>query len=90
MLASDENKNKALRVYVEAGGCSGMQYGMVFDEKRADDVVTDYNGVSLGGRSVQRQLLAGFGSRFQRRIDRRWIQNIQSKCPTELWLRQVV
>jgi iron-sulfur cluster assembly protein len=32
---------------VEAGGCSGMQYGMVFDEKRDDDLVADFNGVAV-------------------------------------------
>ena len=31
-----ENSGKGLRVYVEAGGCSGLQYGMTFDEKRPD------------------------------------------------------
>lgn len=39
--------NKGLRVFVEAGGCSGMQYGMVFDEKRPDDIITDLFGVSV-------------------------------------------
>jgi iron-sulfur cluster assembly protein/iron-sulfur cluster insertion protein len=38
---------KALRVYIEAGGCSGMQYGMVFDEKRPDDLVNEFYGVSV-------------------------------------------
>lgn len=42
-----ENAGKNLRVYVEAGGCSGMQYGMVFDEQRADDIATDAHGVSV-------------------------------------------
>ncbi len=42
-----ESAGKALRVYVEGGGCSGMQYGMVFDEKRADDTVTELHGVSV-------------------------------------------
>lgn len=42
-----ENAGKSLRVYVEGGGCSGMQYGMVFDEKRADDVATELHGVSV-------------------------------------------
>lgn len=42
-----ESVGKALRVYVEGGGCSGMQYGMVFDEKRPDDSVTELHGVSV-------------------------------------------
>ncbi len=42
-----ENAGKHLRVYVEQGGCSGMQYGMVFDEKRADDLIVDMHGVCV-------------------------------------------
>ncbi len=42
-----ENAGKGLRVYVEGGGCSGMQYGMVFDQKRADDLATELHGVSV-------------------------------------------
>ena len=48
LLASEkENAGKGLRVFVEAGGCSGMQYGMVFDEKRADDVTAEFGGVPV-------------------------------------------
>lgn len=48
MLAEDqENAGKNLRVFVEAGGCSGMQYGMVFDEKRDDDLLTEFHGVGV-------------------------------------------
>ncbi len=32
-----ENTDKTLRVFVEEGGCNGLQYCMVFDEKRDDD-----------------------------------------------------
>lgn len=39
LLTLPENAGKHFRVYVEQGGCSGMQYGMVFDEKREGDVV---------------------------------------------------
>lgn len=47
-LAEDaDNAGKFLRVYVERGGCSGMQYGMVFDEKRPDDLVAEQHGVSV-------------------------------------------
>ena len=38
---------KGLRVYVEGGGCSGLQYGMVFDEKRDDDLTIEYHGVGV-------------------------------------------
>lgn len=46
MLAQPENAGKILRVYVEQGGCSGMQYSMVFDEKRPDDFFVEMHGVS--------------------------------------------
>jgi iron-sulfur cluster assembly accessory protein len=47
LLDKAENAGKTLRVYVEQGGCSGMQYSMTFDEKRPDDLVTELNGVSV-------------------------------------------
>jgi iron-sulfur cluster assembly protein len=48
MVSSEkENAGKVLRVYVESGGCSGLQYGMVFDEKRADDLVASFHDVSV-------------------------------------------
>jgi iron-sulfur cluster assembly accessory protein len=47
LLAQPENAGKNLRVYVEQGGCSGMQYGMVFDERRDGDLTSDMHGVSV-------------------------------------------
>src|SRR5436190_8180046 len=47
MLTQPENAGKNLRVYVEGGGCSGLQYGMVFDEKRPDDVTAEFFGASV-------------------------------------------
>src|SRR5438093_3045560 len=48
LLTNDsENAGKALRVFVEAGGCSGMQYGMVFDEKRDADLASELQGVPV-------------------------------------------
>jgi iron-sulfur cluster assembly protein/iron-sulfur cluster insertion protein len=38
---------KRLRVFVESGGCSGFQYGMSFDEPKADDVQFESAGVSV-------------------------------------------
>lgn len=45
MLTLPDNAGKSLRVYVEKGGCSGMQYGLVFDEKRDGDHIVDQDGV---------------------------------------------
>ena len=47
LLKEQNAQGKALRVYVEAGGCSGMEYGMAFDEKKADDAVVQQDGVEV-------------------------------------------
>jgi iron-sulfur cluster assembly accessory protein len=47
LLAKPENAGKTLRIFVEQGGCSGMQYGMVFDEKRDGDRVAEQHGVTI-------------------------------------------
>ena len=38
---------KQLRVLVESGGCSGFQYGMSFDEAKADDATLESEGVRM-------------------------------------------
>jgi iron-sulfur cluster assembly accessory protein len=47
LLVSPENAGKSFRVYVEQGGCSGMQYGMVFDEQRDGDIIGEQDGVRV-------------------------------------------
>ena len=42
-----ENSTKTLRLFVEEGGCSGLQYGMVFDEKRDDDHALEFFGETV-------------------------------------------
>ena len=54
-----ENADKFLRIYVEGGGCSGMQYGMVFDEKRDDDLVAMLHGVTVLVDPVSSDYLRG-------------------------------
>ena len=36
-----------LRVLMETGGCSGFQYGMSFDEPKADDARFESEGVQI-------------------------------------------
>src|SRR5580704_14061324 len=59
LLALPENAGKNFRVYVEQGGCSGMQYGMVFDEKRDGDLVAVENGVTVLVDPVSANYLRG-------------------------------
>lgn len=48
LLAKEENPQLALRVFVSGGGCSGMQYGMAFDDlRRAEDIVVEQDGVQI-------------------------------------------
>jgi iron-sulfur cluster assembly protein/iron-sulfur cluster insertion protein len=47
LLALPENAGKHFRVFVEQGGCSGMQYGMVFDEKRDGDLSAEQHCVEV-------------------------------------------
>jgi iron-sulfur cluster assembly accessory protein len=59
LLAKPENAGKAFRVFVEEGGCSGMQYSMVFDEKRSDDVAGEMHGIPVVVDSFSAQYLRG-------------------------------
>jgi iron-sulfur cluster assembly accessory protein len=54
-----EYQGKTLRVYVERGGCSGLQYGLVFDEERADDLCSEYFGVKVLVDPFSANYLAG-------------------------------
>ena len=38
---------KGLRVQIAKGGCSGLQYEMALDDKRADDAVLQEDGVQF-------------------------------------------
>ena len=60
LLAGDpENAGKYLRIYVEGGGCSGMEYGLVLDEKREGDVTADFDGASVVVDAVSADYLRG-------------------------------
>ena len=47
LAADPAGAGKGLRLYVEQGGCSGLQYGMTFDEKRGGDLAATFFGVSV-------------------------------------------
>lgn len=48
VIAEENNPKLKLRVFVQGGGCSGMQYGFTLDEEQAeDDWDIESNGVSV-------------------------------------------
>jgi len=59
ILTKPENAGKHFRVFVEQGGCSGMQYGMVFDEQRDGDHASSPEGVTVLVDAVSADFLRG-------------------------------
>ena len=59
LLTKPENAGKSLRIFVEQGGCSGLQYSMVFDEKRDGDWVSEQHGVTVLVDPLSAQYLRG-------------------------------
>jgi len=47
-LSQERNAaDKRLRVFVESGGCSGLQYGISFDELKTGDTTFESEGLQL-------------------------------------------
>lgn len=50
LLAEEQKHDAALRVFVQGGGCSGFQYGLMIDEgegQAGTDTTIESNGVRL-------------------------------------------
>ncbi len=50
---------KSLRVFLEAGGCSGYQYAFTYDNKKEDDHSYHFDGVDLLIDTKSAELLKG-------------------------------
>jgi iron-sulfur cluster assembly accessory protein len=60
MIQADGRSGVRLRIYVEGGGCSGMQYGLQFDEElREDDERFDCGGFQVVVDRMSLPFLAG-------------------------------
>jgi iron-sulfur cluster insertion protein len=60
LLEEENNPNLKLRVFVQGGGCSGMQYGFTFDEdENEDDFVIEQNSIKVLVDSMSMQYLMG-------------------------------
>ena len=47
MTENPEYRDKGLRIFVETGGCAGMQYGMEFDDAKQGDRRIEQDGVEV-------------------------------------------
>ena len=60
LLIDEQNPNLKLRVFVQGGGCSGMEYGFTFDEEQNDDDFTfEQNNVKVLVDAMSIQYLSG-------------------------------
>lgn len=48
LMEREGNPEQALRLYVAGGGCSGLNYGMAFDETpESDDQIVEEHGIKI-------------------------------------------
>ena len=62
LLAEDSKEQAGLRVFVQGGGCSGFQYGLMIEEGKGDadsDRVFESNGVTLFVDPISVRYLTG-------------------------------
>lgn len=60
LLNEEDTPDLKLRIFVQGGGCSGMQYGFTFDQEQAyDDFTIEFVGGSMLVDYVSSQYLQG-------------------------------
>jgi iron-sulfur cluster insertion protein len=70
IIAEENDPGLKLRVFVEGGGCSGLQYGFTFDtDTSEDDLTLDFDGVQLLVDGMSGAYLAGATIDFRNDLD---------------------
>ena len=70
LIAGEGNPKLMLRVFVQGGGCSGLQYGFEFDEQMQEgDTCVENQGVKLLVDPMSFQYLGGAEIDFRDNID---------------------
>jgi iron-sulfur cluster insertion protein len=70
LIAGEGNPNLMLRVFVQGGGCSGLQYGFEFDEQVQDgDTCVENQGVKLLVDPMSFQYLGGAEIDYREGLD---------------------
>ena len=70
LIEMEEDKDLLLRVFVTGGGCSGFQYGFLFDKKQnEDDICIVREGMRFVVDSLSVQYLAGAEVTYQEGLE---------------------
>ena len=70
LIEGEGNPNLKLRVFVQGGGCSGLQYGFEFDEDMQDgDTCVENQGVQLLVDPMSFQYLTGAEIDYREGLD---------------------
>jgi iron-sulfur cluster insertion protein len=70
LIKGEGNPKLMLRVFVQGGGCSGLQYGFQFDEdQQADDTCVENQGVKLLVDPMSVQYLTGATIDYREGLD---------------------
>jgi iron-sulfur cluster insertion protein len=60
LLIEENNPDLKFRIFVQGGGCSGMQYGFTFDEvANEDDFALNFDGIEVLVDAMSSQYLTG-------------------------------
>ena len=77
-------EDKAQRLLVESGGCSGFQYGMSFDEPKSDDQRCESEGIPMVLDATSAAYLGGSNVDFDDGLQGKGFEiknpNAQSTC----------
>lgn len=70
LIRGEDNPRLMLRVFVQGGGCSGLQYGFEFDEQTQDgDTCVENQGVKLLVDPMSVQYLSGAEIDYREGLD---------------------
>lgn|GEM_PF-131862 len=85
LLAAENRDDLALRIAVQPGGCSGLRYQLMFDDRQLDgDLTHEYDGVTLVVDRMSAPYLGGATIDFSDTIEAQGFTidnpNAQSSC----------
>lgn len=70
LIEEEGNSNLKLRIFIEGGGCSGFNYGFIFDEMpNDDDTRFEVDGVVFLVDAMSYQYLAGATVDYEEKLE---------------------